>query len=215
MLQVFEERFQPLERPVLAGFDRPLRDAEHLSGVRNGELLEIPEEEHIPVGLGNLQESLADPIPDFVLLDAFTGGSPAGAKLPAELLKRGAGELDLIVLFAMNRAPLALNVPPLQFPEARPGDLPEPRVERQRTLTQIVGPLPNALGERVLNDVGGIEALPQPIDQTDLDHPPQLGPVALKQRFGGAGFAFDGTMKQFVGIARCKASISSACLSVN
>ena len=84
--------------------------------------------------------------------------------------------------------------------QAVPGDLPEPGVERQRPLAEVVGEPRGGLGQGLLHQVGGVDAGGQAAVEADGDHPPQAVAVAFEQELARLGLAAAGAVEQFLGI---------------
>jgi hypothetical protein len=85
-----------------------------------------------------------------------------------------------------------------------PGDLSQPRVERQRLVTQVVVELFVSLDQYVLNDVGGIEPTKQAAVQTDADHLAQAITVANQQGLTRRVIATGAAQDQFVSVGRSR-----------
>jgi hypothetical protein len=78
--------------------------------------------------------------------------------------------------------------------ELPPGDEPDPQVERDPRVVQVVGQAPGDLEVCLLEDVGRIDPALEPAVEAELDHPPQpravLGERRRKRgRVPGAGAA--------------------------
>ena len=65
------------------------------------------------------------------------------------------------------------------------GELPEPAVERERPLPEVVVQPPGGLDQGLLDDVRHIDAGGQAAVEPHRDHPPQVVPVMLQELLAG------------------------------
>jgi len=182
----------------MTGFNGAFCDSQNLSGVGDGQLLQMPEHEHIPVGFRKFRESLPDAFAGFSMRSPFAGRKPPVNQLLTKSLKRLVGNRAILILFSGHGSSLALYVLPMKVDQVCPSE--QPRVKRNRTGLQVVFPLAEALGQCLLNDVRGVKTLAKPTIETDFDHPPQFGPVALEEflrRFQLTGFR---PLEQLIGV---------------
>jgi hypothetical protein len=89
-------------------------------------------------------------------------------------------------------------VPAVLVDQPVPGELAQPRVERQRPSGQIAVQPAVRLREGVLHHVGGVEAGGQPPVHAQRDHTPQPPPVPLQQRAPGLPVSFLGEAEQLL-----------------
>src|SRR4051812_3489709 len=94
----------------------------------------------------------------------------------------------------------------MELEQPLPGELPQPRVEWQQSLAEVAGEPPSGVGERLLNDIRGVDAGRQSPIQVEGDHLPQSAAVPGQQPLARSLVAVLGRPKQFeligVGLAR-------------
>ena len=101
-----------------------------------------------------------------------------------------------------NAPPLGDDVVAVELDQPEPGHLAEPGVERQGAVAEVAREPQGRVGQRLLDDVGGVNPRGQPPVDPDGDHPPE--PIAMPgQEFGpGRRVAEPGRPEQLVGIGR-------------
>jgi hypothetical protein len=106
------------------------------------------------------------------------------------------------VLFAQDTAPARADVPAVGFHQPLPGNPSQPGVERQRLLPQIIRELSSGLGQRVLHQVGGVQAGGQPAVQAQGHHAPQPRPVVFQQLLPSGRVSLRRLAQQLLGVGR-------------
>jgi hypothetical protein len=103
-------------------------------------------------------------------------------------------------LLPADAAPLGPDVAAVDLDQPLPGQAAQPGVERQRPPLRVVGKFQVRLGQGVLDDVGGVEAWPQPAVEANLDHVAQALAVPGQQSAAGVGVARGDAAQQLVGL---------------
>jgi hypothetical protein len=78
---------------------------------------------------------------------------------------------------------------PVQLDQPIRGDLPQPRVKGQGSMTHIVGQFAIRFGQDILNDVGGIDANGQTPVHAEADELAQAAPMLGEQLIAGRAVA--------------------------
>jgi hypothetical protein len=105
-----------------------------------------------------------------------------------------------LFLLAQDASPLGPEVTAALVGQAVEGELPQPRVERQWPLDHVAVEPAVGLGQRLLDDVGRIDAGGQPRVEAQRDHLFEAPAVALEQIPPGRAVAFAGAAEQFLRI---------------
>ena len=88
----------------------------------------------------------------------------------------------------------------MELEQPLPGELAEPRVERQRPVPQVVGQALRGVGQRLLHHVGGIDPGRHPAVDAQRDHLPQPAPMPRQQLLPGRLIARTRSLDQFFGV---------------
>ena len=134
---------------------------------------------------------------------AFLGAdqSPAGTRVVGhqairQLCGRILREHQLTRPFSIHAPPPGSDVPLMALQQVLPGDVPQPGIERQRPLAEVIRQPPRRLGEGLLDDVGRINASGHAAIEADRDHSPQPRPVSGEKLVPGPVVAPAGTEQQ-------------------
>jgi len=135
---VSQQLAEPFEGPQATHHHRPLGDAEDRRNLADLELLEVSHDQDFTVGGGEPVEGRPYAVADFLADQASAGAGSAGDELAGQIHGGLIGEPHPLALLASDAAALGLDMMAVQTYQILPGKLPEPRVERQRAVLQIV-----------------------------------------------------------------------------
>jgi hypothetical protein len=166
---------QALQGAQVPNLDRPLGRRQHRRGLLDGQTLQVTEDQHLAVTFAEPGQGVLDAAAQ-LLADQVAAGTRARAKQAlSQLQGRRAGQRRC--LLAQDAALAGVQVALVQPDQVLPGQPPQPGVERHRPLAQVAGQLLGGLGQRLLDDVGRIDAGGQPAVHA---HPYHLRePVAM------------------------------------
>ena len=168
---------------------RPFLDTQHGGDLGGRHLLEVAHHQDLAIVGRQLRQRGLEPVVQFLAqeraIDARTWcQQPLGQ--PQDRLGRQAG----LPGFLAGHAPTPRgDVLPVQLQQAIPGELPEPGIERQRLLTQVVIEPGISRGQGLLDHVRGIDPFRQPGIEPQADHLAKPRPVPLEQPRAGLGVA--------------------------
>jgi hypothetical protein len=100
----------------------------------------------------------------------------------------------------------------VQLDHPLPGELPEPREERERPVAQVRIEAGRRRHQRVLDDVGRVEPRQQPPVEPDGDDPPETGPMPLQEPLPGVVVAPTGPLDESLGVQVARRSHRDASL---
>ena len=124
---------------------------------------------------------------------APAGTGVVGHQAIRQLRGRLLREHRLTPPFSNHAPPLGTDVPLMTLHQVLPGDVPQPGIERQRALAEVIRQPPRRLGEGLLDDVGRVDPRGHAAIEPDRDHPPQPRPVPGEKLVPGPVVASAGT----------------------
>jgi hypothetical protein len=90
----------------------------------------------------------------------------------------------------------------MQLGEALRGDLPQPGIEGERPIAQIIRELAIGRCERLLNHIGGVHASGQPTVEPQGDHLAEALAVPRQELLASAAVSVANTVEELIGVGR-------------
>ena len=129
----------------------------------------MPQQQDLTVRALQFVEGASDPLFDSRASGSRWGSCPPRQTSPRDKRANGRRALSTKTLLG-RRFSLCDHVPAMQVDQPIERKFAEPGVERHRPLLEIVGQLPGGLDERVLDDVGCVDAVREPAIHSKRDH---------------------------------------------
>ena len=169
----------PLDGPEMPHLGRALADLEDRGDLGEGQILQVAHHQDLAIGRRQSLQRIMDPLPALLPDQGMSRRRVAGDQAIDQQAGRVIGPGEGVFLAA--DAPGPGSMLPVHSRQPLGRQAVQPRVERQRAISLVVGQLPRSVNKCLLDNVRGIHPGRQSRVQPQCHHPPQSLPMPLQQ----------------------------------
>ena len=188
----------------MAGADGSGPDAEHGADLGGRHLFQVPHDQELAVVRAEPVHGILD-APDHLVADQLTAGTGAiRFQQVRQGIGRWVGQQQAVLFLAEDAAAMAPDMVAMQSIEPLPGQLPQPGIERQGPLPQVIGEIQGGVHERLLDHIRGVDPGGQAAVEMHGDHLAEAAPMAGQQALAGRAIAMFRRAEQLVGVGMAR-----------